>query len=430
MAPDSARADQRPPSHSHETRWASVWPYSPVALLWLGFAVVHLLLGALALYGYGVPMGDVTLVYSPWAQQTLGGGPIIGIDEPWVYPILALVPILVPAFFGFGFYDLSWLGMIVIVNAWAFATLIGHDAVGPARRAARWWLLFLVLVGPIAVSRIDSVTVPLVIVALLWLGSRPRVAWVLLTCATWVKVWPAAVIAALLVTLTRRWQVLVTAVVASAAIVVVPLGLGAGWNLLSFVGKQGARGLQVEAPISTVWLWGAVFGQSGSRIYYDKILLTWQVVGPGVQTAEVVMTWLMAVSVAAILLLGVFAIRRSAAPVELLPPLVLALVACLIAFNKVGSPQFVTWLAAPVILGLVTSGRAFRTPAILVGVIAVLTQLVYPYLYGYLLSLAPPMVAALTVRNLLYFVVIGWAVARVIGLIRTARCPLPPARAG
>ena len=133
---------------------------------------------------------------------------------------------------------------------------------------------------------------------------------------------------------------------------------------------------------------------------------------------EPIMTWLMATAVVVVLLVGALALRRGVVPSDLLSPLVLALVACLIAFNKVGSPQFVTWLAAPVILGLVTSGRGFRTPAILVAVIAALTHLFYPYLYGYLLSLFPPMVAVLSVRNLLYFVVAGWALKRIVSLAR------------
>lgn len=418
MAKESVRTNQRPPVH-FPARWMSPLGFPVKVLPWAGFAVVHLLLAALALYGYGVPMGDVTLVYAPWAEQVLGGGPIVGIDQAWVYPILALVPILAPAFFGLEFYDLSWLVMVVALNAWAFATLLGGDAQHPGRRAAWWWLLFLALLGPIAVSRIDSVTVPLVIVALLWLGSRPRVAWVLLTCATWLKVWPAAVIAAVMVALASRWRVLATAVVTSAVIISVPFVLGAGWNLLSFVDKQGSRGLQVEAPVSTVWLWSAMFGQPGSGVYYDQALLTWQVLGPGVHTMEPIMSWLMATAVAAVLLVGAFALRRAVVAHELLPPLVLALVACLIAFNKVGSPQFVTWLAAPVIIGLVISGREFGTPAILVAVIAALTHLAYPYLYGYLLSLFPPMIVVLSVRNLLYFVVAGWAVTRIVALIRS-----------
>ena len=189
MATDSVRANPRPPANVR-AHWLSTPGLRPKALPWLGFAVVHLVLTALALFGYGVPLGDVTLVYSPWAEQVLGGGPVVGIDQGWVYPILALVPILVPAFFGFDLYEVSWLAMVVALNAWAFATLLASDAHRPGRWAAWWWLLFLALLGPIAVSRIDSVTVPLAIVAVLWLGSRPRVAWVLLSCATWLKVWP------------------------------------------------------------------------------------------------------------------------------------------------------------------------------------------------------------------------------------------------
>ena len=87
--------------------------------------------------------------------------------------------------------------------------------------------------------------------------------------------------------------------------------------------------------------------------------------------------------------------------------------AALIAFNKVGSPQYATWLAVPVILGLVTSanlgGRSFRTPAIMALTIATLTQIIYPYLYGFLISVNPVMLIVITARNVLLFVVFGWA---------------------
>jgi hypothetical protein len=38
-----------------------------------------------------------------------------------------------------------------------------------------------------------------------------------------------------------------------------------------------------------------------------------------------------------------------------LPPLVLAITTALILFNKVGSPQFVGWLAVPIVFGLVAA---------------------------------------------------------------------------
>jgi hypothetical protein len=60
------------------------------------------------------------------------------------------------------------------------------------------------------------------------------------------------------------------------------------------------------------------------------------------------------------------------------------------------------------------TGRSYRTPGAIVLVLAALTQLVYPYLYNALLNLNPLMVIALTGRNLLYFVLLGWAIHAVV----------------
>ena len=91
----------------------------------------------------------------------------------------------------------------------------------------------------------------------------------------------------------------------------------------------------------------------------------------------------------------------------------------LIAFNKVGSPQFIGWIAVPIVLGLTTSlvstdAVAFRTPAILALAIGGLTQLLYPYLYDYLVTLHPAMLVALSLRNLLEFVLLGWAIRSLV----------------
>ncbi len=105
------------------------------------------------------------------------------------------------------------------------------------------------------------------------------------------------------------------------------------------------------------------------------------------------MTPLLAVVTAVLLLLGVFAVRRGVPSADLLPPLTLAITTALILFNKVGSPQFVTWLAVPIVFGLTVSltgrGPSFRVPVVLSLVIAGLTQAIYPYLYSQLLSASP-----------------------------------------
>jgi len=381
---------------------------------WLAFVFVHLWLGVLALFGPGLPLGDVTIVYRFWMEQGLDLGVWVGIDTRWVYPVVALVPMLLAAVAGLEAYAGAWLSMVMILNAVAFGVLRGFGRDRGRARVAWWWLAFLVLLGPIAVGRIDSITVPLAIIAVLIVASRPRLAAVLLTIATWIKVWPAAILFAAVVALRSRREIVSSAAITSLAIIAFALLLGSGANVFSFVTEQTGRGLQIEAPISTFWMWQASFGLGGAVVYYDRQILTFQVEGVGVEAAAAIITPILGIAAVVITLIGVRAVRSGAPYLAVLAPLALALVAALIAINKVGSPQYIAWLAAPVILGIVTSaagyGHSFRAPAILTLVIAALTQLIYPYLYGLVIAADPAMLLVLTGRNILLFVLLGWAV--------------------
>ncbi|MFM9644458.1 hypothetical protein ACKI1X_48590, partial [Streptomyces turgidiscabies] len=82
-------------------------------------------------------------------------------------------------------------------------------------RAAWFWLAFLVVLGPVGLYRLEAITVALAIVGCLWLVGRPWAAAMLLTAATWMKVWPAALLAAAVIALRRRTAVLGGAVVVS-----------------------------------------------------------------------------------------------------------------------------------------------------------------------------------------------------------------------
>lgn len=378
-------------------------------LLWCGFVAVHLFVGWLCLVAQGLPLGDVILVYRPWVEQATNGGPIPAIDEPWVYPILAIVPMLIPLLLGSAWYSTGWLALVALLNAGAFAVLLGNGRSRPRLTGAWWWLAFLLLLGPIALARIDSVTVPIAIVGLLFVAGRPRLATILLTLAAWMKIWPAALVGAIVITHRRRGQVLLAAAVTSAVVLGTGLLLG-GANALSFVTEQTGRGLQIESPIGNVYLWMVALGVPQSFVYYDHDILTYQVTGPGVETAIAVMTPLLMLAVAGAVLLGLFALRAGAHLVRVLPPLALLFVLTLIIFNKVGSPQFAMWLAAPVILGIVLQRGRYFLPAALTLVIAALTQIVYPYLYLWLLNVDPVLVTVLTIRNLAYLALAGWAV--------------------
>jgi len=405
------------------------------ALLWLAFVAVHVWLGMMCLFGPGFPLGDVTVVYRRWVDQIVLVDFWVGIDTVWVYPVLAIVPMLAAFAFGPAVYASTWLTIVMLVNAVAFAAITGWTTTRDRAVVGWWWVGFLLLLGPIAVARIDAVTVSLAIVGVLLLATRPVAAAVVLAVATWVKVWPAALLAAIVITSRRRRDVVLAAVAVSAGIVVVALLFGSGGNVFSFVTQQTGRGLQVEAPVSMIWLWQAALGSPDTWIYYDQDILTYQFVGDGVAATASVMTPLLAVAALAVAGLGIWAVRRGASANTLLPPLALALVTTLIVVNKVGSPQFVSWLAVPVVLGLATRlagrGRSFRFPAVVVLVVAALTQSFYPYLYNELLSLNPILVIAITARNLLLVVVLAWAIREVVAVAHNAtRHPADDAHPG
>jgi hypothetical protein len=390
-------------------------PQSRIAL-WVAFIATHLWLGWLNMNAPGFPLGDVVLQYQLWSREANLSTVYVGIDSPWVYPIVALVPMVLVGAIGYQNYAGAWLALVFILDAVAFFAMIGWRR-GPSGRSTTigwWWIGFLLLLGPIAMGRIDSITIPIAIVAVLFLASRPRLAAVLLTIATWIKVWPAAVIGAILIASKQRIRVLVAAAVTSVLIVAAALALGSGTNVFSFITQQTGRGLQIEAPVSTIWMWMAFAHVPGSFVFYNQGILTFEVTGPGSVVAAGVMSAVLGVAILGVAAVGILAVRRGAPVTELLAPLSLAFITAFIGFDKVGSPQYMTWLAVPVILGLATNamghGRSFRAPAALAFAIAALTQAIYPYVYTSLLGLDPLLLFILTARNVLILVLLGWSV--------------------
>ncbi|MBD8485266.1 DUF2029 domain-containing protein [Frigoribacterium sp. CFBP 8759] len=384
---------------------------SPV-VLGIAFVLVHAWLVRLNLVGGNRTLGDVDVVYRTWMQQGVGGGDWVGVDRPWVYPLLAAVPMLLARLGGDSGYGAVWLVLVSLLNAGAFVVLVARRRAGSVV-AAWWWLAFLVALGPIALGRIDAVTVSIALVGLLLVSTRPSAASALLTIAAWVKVWPAALVVVAVLALRRRVEVVVAAAVTSAVVVSVSLVLGSGWNVFGFIGQQAGRGLQVESPAAVLWLWRAAAGVPGTFVYYDREILTYQIAGDGVGFAAKAMSLVMAAVVLGIVLLGLRAVRRGVTATRLLGPLSLAVVVALIVTNKVGSPQFVAWLAVPVVVGLVlarSGGPRFVVPAVAAVVVAGLTQVVYPLEYDALLAARPDLVAVVTVRAVLELGLLGWTV--------------------
>ncbi|WP_298122236.1 glycosyltransferase 87 family protein [uncultured Aurantimicrobium sp.] len=372
--------------------------------MWFAFGLISLWLGWQGFVAEAVPYGDVSFVYEFWAGQAAGGAGIVGIDSQWVYPAVALVPILLPLFAGPGLYPIGWIVLVTLLNAGAFAYLL-YSAQGTQRNtlqrtAAWWWLVFMLLLGPIAVARLDSIVTPLAIVGLLMAVQRPAIAGALLAIATWIKVWPAALIAAVLVAVHKRKTVLISVLVTSAVVIAIAVILGGAANIFSFLGQQTTRGLQIEAPLATPFLWLAAFHEQGYAVYYDTVILTFQVMGEGTGVAADLSSLLLGLGFIGTLMWGLWLHRRGSDPSHVLPAVALSLTVVLIVFNKVGSPQYIGWLAAPIIAGLVLEQRRFFAPAVIALVLGALTQAFYPYLYNGLLNVQPLELSILTLRNI------------------------------
>jgi len=395
------------------------------APLWAAFVAVHVITAVMGWIYPSQPMGDVVLVYEPWAASALSGGGVVGVTETWVYPQLALLPMLaakalsaplIPLLGASDAYLIAWAILVTALDLVALGTVLGR-APSPARRAAAWfWSAAILLLGPIALYRIDAVAVPLAVMAGVWVSRRPVVAAALLTVGAWIKIWPGALLMAAVIAARARLRMLAVAASATVAVVGVLVLLGGLEHLPGFLTEQTGRGLQIEAVAATPFLWLAVAG--GARIAYSFDILTFQIVAPAVDVVGALLTPLMLLAVAAIGTVGALTAARGGQFPRLFPPLAMALVAALIVFNKVGSPQFQTWLIVPAVLWIVIDRARAALPAVLVLVLCALTCLIYPLNYDALLRAEPMPVLLLSVRNLVLVVLL------VVGIRAVALVPV------
>lgn len=398
----------------------------------LAFVALHLafLAWLLPLMLAGVVEGDLPL-YRQWAMHAIDHGVWAGIDYDWVYPVGALLPVVLPGIFGAASYQLVWFVLLTAANGVSLWVLTDAGRRRSAYPAAWWWLAMLLLLSPVALLRLEGFTGPMVIVALVLLGTRPRLASALLAAAAWIKVWPAAVLLAAVIASGRRRVIAISAALTSFVVVGVAVAAGGLSHVTSFLTTQGSRHLQLESVLGTPWVWMAIRHVRGAEIYQDWALETREVSGPGDIWIMENATGLMLAAVAVIAVLIGWAHRRQSAAGAVFGPVgaganrllltgALALATAFIVFDKVGSPQYMLWLAPIVVVGLARLGRTWRVPAILLTIIAAATTAVFPLFYLELIDLNPWAATVLGVRNLLLVVLLGWTVRELWRLGRGA----------
>jgi uncharacterized membrane protein len=275
--------------------------------------------------------------------------------------------------------------------------------------------------------------------ALLVCAARPALAAVLVTVSAWIKVAGGVTIIPLFLT-QRNWREAIRRVVLPAGMVCLVVCLvqrlaGGEWQYLtSFVTEETDRGLQVEAVLATPVVLGHLLKKE-ILWQYNWDLATVETWGPGAQTAITVSNITMPLMVVAVSVL-VWLARRYRTDAMLVGTL--TLLTGLIVTHKVGSPQFVAWTAPAVVVALAMQRKLrFWIPmGMILLVTAGLTGRIFPWGYSPMLNGSYPWLAAWVVRNGLLVVVLVCGIVQLVGMAReslihqlTAAEPPEPATA-
>jgi len=393
---------------------------SSLALL-AGFLAVHAWLTVLGTRIKPETFNDID-IYRWWVANGFAAHSWPVFDFPWVYPAGAIAPMVAAGAEGTSAtttYELAWCALVMALDAFAILVLVRRGRV----RGAWWWLGFQTLLGLVAIGRLEGITAPMMVIALSLALERPRFSAALLTAGAWIKIAPGALLIALASAVRRPVRdVIVPAAVTCAVVVGAVVAGGGAANLLSFLKVQGNRGLQVESVAATPWVLAAS-SRHDVAITYNTAINTFEVTGPGTVPVNAALDSMLLMGFVVLAALIWRARRRGS---HALLASALATSALLIVLNKVGSPQFISWLAPPVAVALCRVGNdaASRPPrerwhswpviATLVLVVAALTQAVYPFGYNGVVGGELGMGLVLATRNLLLVVVLVMAVVAVV----------------
>ena len=408
--------------------------FSNLALLLVAGLAANLVLISAGTSGLGTPMGDLDFAYQPWADQVVHFGTLLGISSAWVYPYPALIPILMANLATPGHLAVAWLiGRTVLMLAILVAMVLYKTSEEDRQRryvAAYAWIGFTIALGPVSISRIDTVSVMIAVLGALALATGARLGaasfW---TVAAWIKIWPVALFISIATERKNWFKVIAYGAAISVGFLVLAFLLGGNLNVFSFITGQGERGLQIEAPMATPWLWAAVLGATDAGIYYNQALLTFEVFGPAAQQIAFWLGPVQAGAVAITIALGILgnrAIDKAGAQLsetlanarrnEVIAWTALTATLDLIVFNKVGSPQFISWLAVPIILGVLLGVRRWAVASTLVLILSGLTWWVYPVVYDGILASHAFATGVLLLRNIVEVIALIYANYRLTAL--------------
>jgi Glycosyltransferase family 87 len=372
--------------------------------------------------------GDVRY-YGRQLEALFGPTPVTEVLREYPAPALAVfVPPWWAAASNKAAYLVTFVLLMVAIDI-AFTAGLWRASGRRPTPGVRVWLVLVPCLGPLTFTRFDLVSAALAGAALLALAARrPLGAGLLAAAGAAVKLWPAALLPALLLHRGRRGdgsRVLAGFAGLGAVAIVATLAGGGTTRLLSPLTWQGERGLQIETIWAVPLLWGRTFSPETWSTPYTRFF-AFQVEGPGAAALTTLST------VATVAALGLLCwlwwrAARTGVPAGLpLVGLLAIAAACLLILpNRTLSPQYLLWIGGLLAaLGAVAPDEPLLPRLnLLVVLTCLLTQVLYPLGYGMLTG--PHWsnaigAALLTARNGLLLAIAALVITRVVRLTRRA----------
>lgn len=369
------------------------------------FILAISLLAQLTLIWFGTasgdPYGDVRYTYSSWVTTSLQNGYILGINEPWVYPYIANIPVWLANVVWPADYMTGWFIVCVNVNMLLIAYLLGWGKQMDRAKAAWFFIGCLFLCGPVALGRLEVFSLAFtVLAAISFVKKRESTSMQFFSLATWMKVSPVAGIFTGFVVSDRRFRFVLHMAIGTAILILIGLLLGGDQSMFSFIGLQSGRGIQVESTIAIFWLLQILFKIPGADVVYDQAILTFQVTGFGVTEVASLMTLVQFGALAITIFLGFRAKRRGVDANTLFAWMFLTATLDLLVFNKVGSPQYQLWVIGAAVFGVIAGTAKWKFVSVMTIITSGLSWLIFPIYYGSLLDGETVGVGLLLLRNL------------------------------
>jgi len=374
-------------------------------------------------------INDVKL-YAEWSDLLVTGRFPTG-DDMWQYPPAAGLAFALAALLGPNPVA-AFVGIVLAADLAITVVLLvaGHRARGDAASGndAAWaWVIGGLLVGPVLVARFDVLPTLFAVIGLVlatgvaasvaasrrrnWVSAAAGAAF---SVGALLKVWPAL----LLVSVPRRaLPAAIAGFVVAAAVVLLGVGLWAD-GAVSFLGEQGARGLQIESVGAWPFMVANAFAfDVPTEFRYGAMEVDLPITIPlG-----------LAITVAGFAVLGAFAVLRLIGRLEGVAPADIALATVLVSVvtSRVLSPQYSVWVVGVAAVTFLDPRSRTRRAVWLLIPSVLVTQAIYPFGYG---SFTEGAWWAVLLQSIRVVLLLAATVVAVVAVVRAPRPahPAPP----